>query len=463
MFLFKKKSRYSQLREIFHPENGREFDQLTKEELYHMVYHDSITNFYNWNYMWKFLDTRYRDPNVRYCFVHFDIKDFKMVNELYGHFKANDILIMISEQLKKETDWILHAVRCDNDNFAIMTKPYSNEELEKILLKFFEKVSTPPCSKEFKIYYRCGVVPADDAIDRDDRVADLAKYAQRLGTKHNCTEINFYTEEMYDNLITSRRYLAELDRAIANDEFMVYLQPKYDINSEKIVGAEALCRWFYKKEKILPPAEFIPIFESYDVVDKIDQIMLTKVCQMLAEFARKGLPAMPVSINLSRKRIQNEHLIEQLCACVDYYKVPHELIEFELTETVAFYDIEPMRQFLVDLHSLGFGVSMDDFGTGYSSLSLLQSLPLDTVKLDKSFVDGILENQNHNTERAALLIKDVVSMTKHLGFCCLAEGAEEKYQVDFLRTCGCDKIQGFYYSKPLPIKNYEEKLAEQQK
>lgn len=268
---------------------------------------------------------------------------------------------------------------------------------------------------------------------------------------------------MYEKLITSRRYLADLDRAIENDEFMVYLQPKYDIHSEKIVGAEALCRWFYKKEKMLPPSDFIPVFESFDVVDKIDQIMLTKVCQMLAEFANKGLPAIPVSINLSRKRIKNEHLIEQLCACVDYYKVPHELIEFELTETVAFYDIEPMRQFLNDLHSLGFCVSMDDFGTGYSSLSLLQSLPLDTVKLDKSFVDGILETNNNDKERAALLVKDVVSMTKHLGFCCLAEGAEEKHQVDFLRTCGCDKIQGFYYSRPLPIEQYEAKLIENTK
>lgn len=211
----------------------------------------------------------------------------------------------------------------------------------------------------------------------------------------------------------------------------------------------------------MPPAEFIGVFESNDVIGKVDQIVLKKVCFFLAYLKKQGQPLHPVSVNLSRRRMENKHLKEQILATVDFYEIPHNLIEFELTETAAYSDRDSMLQLLADLRELGFSISMDDFGTGYSSLSLLKDMPMDTLKVDKCFVDSILTSDEKSKE--CILLKEIIWLSKMMGFCCIAEGAEKKEQVEFLRKAGCDVIQGFYYSKPIPMEDYARMLqAEKQ-
>lgn len=440
-----------------HFENGRNMSEMTKEELYHHIYHDSITGYYNWTYMWKHLDKRYRD-DTPFCFAHFNIKDMKMVNDIYGHEAANDLLISICNALEEErrAGWVLQACRCDNDNFSMMLKVLPEEEITQKLTAFFEKVSRLPCNQRYKIYYRCGVVTADDALATDDRVADYAKVAQNLGQAYHKTEIFFFNDEMYEGVIRGKKLLARIDTAIAENEFQVYLQPKYDIHTEKIVGAEALVRWNYEHKKMLPPYEFIPLFEETGMIFKIDQEVLRQVCDLLARMIKEGLTPVPVSVNLSRIRVKSPHLKNDLLSVIDAAGIPHNLIEFELTESAAYNDDAAMIGLLNDLHSLGFMVSLDDFGTGYSSLSILRKIPMDTLKIDKSFVDVISFDKSETREN--YLIKDIITMSKHLGFVCLAEGAESKEQVDFLRSAGCDKIQGYYYSKPVPESEFLDKI-----
>lgn len=441
-----------------HREKGRTFEDLTKEEIYEMLYHDAITGYYNWNHMWHTLDPN-NQKDYKYGFVHFDIKDFKAINEVYGHGTGNRVLKMVCSHIEKQ-DWVIQGCRCDNDNFAMMVKSYDNDTLRNLLEKFFEEISYLDQNKNYRLFYRCGVVTVEDAIKKADTVADLAKLAQHQGRKKYCTEINFFTSEMYKEINTERKYLAYLEDAIKNDEFVVYLQPKYDIHSERITGAEALVRWNYKHEKLLSPSEFISLFESNNVIGKVDQVVLKKVCILLSEMKKKNMPLYPVSVNLSRRRMENRHLKEQILATVDFYEIPHNLIEFELTETAAYSDRDSMLQLLSDLRDLGFLISMDDFGTGYSSLSLLKDMPMDTLKIDKCFIDSILTSAENSRE--CILLKEIIWLSKMLGFCCIAEGAEQKEQVDFLRRCGCDKVQGYYYSKPVPMAEFIQKVIDEQ-
>lgn len=430
-------------------------DELSKEDLYRMVYHDNITGYYNWNHLWKILD-----PNVqkdfKYCFVHFDIKDFKMINDLYGHGIGNGVLRIVAQNIERQP-WVLHGCRCDNDNFAMMVEAADEEEIFARLRTFFEEISVLPCDRNYKLFYRCGVVVSEDAISNGDTVADLAKIAQHQGIKPNCTEINFFNNEMYVQTVSERRYLAYLDTAIERDEFVVYLQPKYDIHTEKIVGAEALVRWNYKFKKLLFPGEFVGIFEENYVIGKVDQVVLEKVCKFLKYCIDNGLKLLPISVNLSRTRMENKSLKQQILQTVDSYGIPHNLIEFELTESSAYADLESMYFLLSDLRDHGFSISMDDFGTGYSSLSLLKDMPMDTLKVDKCFVDSILTSKEDSKER--ILLKEIILLSKRMGFSCIAEGAEHKEQVDLLRMYGCDKIQGYYYSKPLQMEEYLKRLS----
>lgn len=424
--------------------------KFDKRYLYHMAFFDSITSHYNWNHLRAFLEVPRATGIDDYAFAHFDIKGFSVINEVYGHIAANKILNRIARAMEK-ADFVYSSARCHNDNFAMMIKDMPKPELTKRLYDFFESLSYLEEAPNYKIYYRCGVVPMHRSILSGNRVADAGKIAQALGTDKSKTEIIFYTDKMHEDLTWGSYIKAYLETAVKNDEFEVYLQPKFDISTEKIKGSEALIRWNYKRKELLSPAKFIPFFEKDGSIGIIDDIVLKKVCMSLSKWKREGKPLYPVSVNLSRKRLYDKNLINHLVETVDSYGVSHELIDFELTESATYDNMNHMISVLEEIRSKGFKISMDDFGTGYSSLSLLTQMPLDTLKIDKSFVDKVCTG----SERDFIVIKHIITLAKELGFACLAEGAEFKNQVERLHSLGCEAIQGFYYSKPIPIEEYE--------
>ena len=260
---------------------------------------------------------------------------------------------------------------------------------------------------------------------------------------------------MNEDILLLTYIKAYLDTEIVNDEFVVYLQPKVDINTEKIKGAEALVRWNYKKSEMLPPYKFVPFFEKDLSIGKIDDIVLSKVCEALAKWKKMGKKLYPVSVNLSRKVLYEKNIINHLDSIIDSYGISHDLIDFELTESATYDDPVQMLEILNNIRSKGYKISMDDFGTGYSSLSMLTRMPIDTLKIDKSFVDNL--GTASEKENDIIVIKHIISLAKELNFTCLAEGAEKMCQVEKLRCLGCDIIQGYYYSKPISIKEFEEK------
>lgn len=422
------------------------------EDLYQTAFKDMITGNYNWNHLEAFLEVPADKGINDYAFAHFDIKEFRVINEAYGHIAANKVLSNIVKAMK-ESDFILASGRCHNDNFAILLKDMPEEELIQKLKDFFEKLSVLEEDPNYKIYYKCGLVPMQRAMLSGNRVADFAKMAQALATNQKQTEIIVYTDKMHDDLSWGNYIKAYVETAIEKDEFVVYLQPKFDISKETIKGAEALIRWNYKNKEFLPPYRFIPFFEKDGSIAKIDDIVLKKVCAALSKWKEEGKPLYPISVNLSRIRLYNDSLIDNLVSIVDHYGVDHSLIDFELTESATYDNMEHMISVLEELRRRGFKISMDDFGTGYSSLSLLTKMPIDTLKIDKSFVDNV-ETKNESKEDI-IVLQHIITLAKELGFVCLAEGAENKNQVDRLRILGCEIIQGYYYSKPIPISEYD--------
>ena len=433
-------------------EDQQDVEASKYKELY---YHDYITGYHNWNYIWPRISLHTLYGIQDYAFVQFDIKDFKAVNVIYGHTVGNQLLIDITKQMEK-MDWVYCSARCDNDNFVMMIKDMPEEETREKLEEFFEDVSCLEQDSNYRVYYRCGVVPLRTTVEMGNRVADAAKQAKRFGKKPFKTEIIFFTDEMREEQNRAIRLRTYLDTAIECDEFMVYLQPKYDIKTEKIKGAEALIRWKYKGKSMLSPGVFVPLFESVGLIGKLDDIVLKKVCMKLKEWEKQGKPLYPISVNISRKSVGVPGLVEHLTEIVDSFGVDHSLIDFELTESAANDNQDNMIKVIARLNDQGFKISMDDFGTGYSSLSLLPIMHFDTLKIDKSFVDGI--GKSAGCEKSCAVVKQIVALAKDLNLICLAEGAEKKEQVDLLRDFGCEVVQGYYYSKPLPVEEYEKLL-----
>ncbi|MCR5281760.1 MAG: bifunctional diguanylate cyclase/phosphodiesterase [Lachnospiraceae bacterium] len=425
-----------------------------KSELYRMAFFDPITGHYNWNHLVAYLEMPTDSGINDYAFVHFDIKEFRVINEVYGHIAANGVLSAVVKAMN-EADFVYASARCHNDNFAMIIKDMPMEETIEVLTRFFESLSHLKEDPGYRIYYRCGVVPIQRSILSGNRVADAGKMAQALGVDMNKTEIIIYTDQMHDDITWGNFIKAYMDTAIARDEFLVYLQPKFDIRKKAIKGAEALIRWNYKGKEFLSPGRFVPFFERDGSIGKIDDIVLEKVCAALERWKKEGKALYPISVNLSRRRLYDATLIDHLTQIVDSHGVSHELIDFELTESASYDNTEHMIRVLEEIRRRGFRISMDDFGTGYSSLSLLTEMPIDTLKIDKSFVDKIGTDNERGED--ITVIRLIITLARELGFVCLAEGAENKEQIDRLCSLGCDIVQGYYYSRPIPIEEYDEK------
>lgn len=429
-------------------------DNMSKRDLYELAYRDSTTGFYNWTWLKAKLEQCEYIGLDRFIFARFDIKSFKLVNNIFGREVAKELFRHICDVLGQK-NWILYAAKCEKDNFAMIVKDMPEEKLYNHLYGLFEELGELPSNHKYKLFYSCGIVVYDEneTINTDMRIEDMAAMAQNLCTKNNVTELKLYTEEMKHRYVMAQKYKVELPYAIENEDLVVYLQPKYNPQNDKLTGAEALIRWFYKGGDILSPQYFVPQFESDGTIDIIDRYVLRQVCKKFAEWKVLGLPLFPISVNLSRHQIARPDLIYILCDIVDEYGVPHSLIDFEITESAEFSDMSYLIGVLNDIKAQGFKISMDDFGTGYSCLGLLKDMPLDIIKIDKSFIDGIAVGEVNNKDM--LMAKDILTIANHLGIKSLAEGVETFEQKEYLREWGCHYIQGYYYSKPIPVTDYE--------
>ncbi len=279
---------------------------------------------------------------------------------------------------------------------------------------------------------------------------DRANTARKTIKGGHKNSFAFYDKEMHKKILKEKEIENSMVDALNNGEFIVYFQPKYSLSDYQIIGAEALVRWDNPQKGLIPPIEFIPVFERNGFIVNIDFYVFEEVCKKIREWMDEGQKVVPISVNLSRMHFVNSNFIEKFKLIVDKYKIPTRLIELELTETAVLDNIEGLLDTMNNLKEKGFVISMDDFGTGYSSLNLLKELPVDILKLDRAF---FTEKDESNNEK--IVISNVIKMAKELKMKVISEGVETISQVEFLKQIGCDMVQGYLFSKPMPVKEFE--------
>lgn len=394
----------------------------------------------------------------KYAYVVFDIDKFKFVNEVFGYEYGNQLLTHISDAMKKETKNGEICSRVSGDNFAMMIRCEEEEEEEAIrkrLSSMFDRIRQ--MEKNGKNYdsvrFSCGVFKIDEKLDIN-KVRANANLARGESKKQVFQEISFYNEVLKTKHVQERELEYDAAEALKNGEFEVYIQPKYEVDSERIAGGEALIRWNHSKKGMLSPIAFVPLFEANGFIIPVDMFVLDRVCELISRWLRDGIRPVCISVNLSRTHLYEQNLVEKLADVAKKYKVPPKYIEFELTESAIYEDMGNLLGVMEEIKKEGFRLSMDDFGSGYSSLNLLRHLPVDVLKLDKDFLD--ISEENGESSREKRIISHVISMAKDLEMEVLAEGVETKEQKDFLKEAKCDVIQGYYYAKPMMMSEFEE-------
>ena len=255
--------------------------------------------------------------------------------------------------------------------------------------------------------------------------------------------------DIKESMLQKKQLSDQMDHAYRHHRFEVFYQPKYDAKTKELAGAEALVRWRKSDGTMVPPGMFIPLAEETNFVCKLDKYVFNEVCQAQRRWIDKGMKVVPVSVNLSRRHLNNPEFIDEYKTMLDAAGIPIECVELEITESAMYEKQEEFIKIMERLHEIGFAILMDDFGTGYSSLTMLKQIPIDVMKLDKSFVD------DYNDTKGEQIIKCVTKMAQDLDISITAEGVETEEQYIFLKEIGCDMIQGYYFAKPMPEQDYE--------
>lgn len=390
--------------------------------------------------------------NKKAAFVFLDIDNFNLVSSLYGHEESVDTI-------RRVYAMILNCVgdrgiigRNSSDQFCVMYFYDDMEEFENTIRRF---VQTLHDNAKFANMLRpsMGIYMIEDPEETIYDMLNKARTAHET-IKHNEESIVAYYDAGFRDMKYQDKHMEEeMEAALRRHEFVPYLQPKYDVETGTICGAEALIRWISPDGKVIPPGRFIPLAENNGFVRYLDREMFGIVCRMQKSLLEQGKKPVPVSVNVSRQLLYDKSFANDYCNYVKEIGISPDLVELEITESAFFEDIDLFRTTLEQLRNFGFRILMDDFGTGYSSLMMLHTVPIDVMKLDKSFID------DYEDEKGSSIIQCVLGLAKQLKLPVVAEGVETEEQYIYLKNSGCEVIQGYYFSKPLPQNEYLHKLA----
>lgn len=419
-----------------------------------ILYLDSETGGNNWTYLKtkgeRLIKNRRHSRAVRYALVHVRINKFQSFCTCYGVKEGTELLELIYNVMQTNIGKREIAVHCSRADYAMLLCYESKEAFEIRLEKIMEQLGG--IRPELRLKFSMGVFEITDVHADMDAMYNNASIARVRLNPEVGKRIGWYSAEMQEQQLWERKVEDTMEEAMRRKEFQVYLQPKYSSKEEKLSGAEALVRWISPEEGFIPPNRFIPIFEKNGFILKLDDYMISEVARQQAQWIAEGKKVVPISVNVSRAHFTKADLAEHICRLVDQYQVPHEVIELELTESAFFEDKEVLLETVRKFREYGFVVSMDDFGAGYSSLNSLKELPLDVLKLDAEFFRG-----KEETEKGKIIVNEVICLAKRLEMKTVAEGIETKEQVEFLAEQGCDLIQGYYFAKPMPIREFEQR------
>lgn len=428
------------------------------KELNNVMNYDPLTEIYSKNKFFSASKALLKDnPDKQFAFLRLDIDRFKLINSFFGTAYGDRLLKRVAKRIRdfaKTTECCTFG-RIDADVFGIFTPYQGKEETVKQIEQAVEDMKKLSASYSIMIVY--GVYVVTDRSLPISFMCDRAALAAKTVKGHYMKSYAFYDDKMRLSIENEQNIINEMSDALENHEFVPYYQPKYDVKTNKPVVAEALARWIHPTKGFISPGVFIPIFEKNGFISKLDFYIWECVCKQLKEWKDKGVPLFPVSVNVSRVNLYNPNLSKIIIELTKKYDVDPKYFNIEITESVYTDDNVMIDDITSQLRNNGFTILMDDFGSGYSSLNVLKDVQVDMLKMDMMFMfkakyDG----------RAETIISSVIRMAKWLNIPVIAEGVDRAEQVEFLKSVGCDYIQGFYYSKPLPAADYEKLISDQE-
>ncbi len=413
-----------------------------------LLQYDKLTGLYSKEFFYKHSEKLIKDnPSKEFDLICSNVENFKMINDRYGIEVGDDILKYIAKQFCASQPQYSICGYLGADKFAILTehlKDYSIELLEKKIKHNFSNAPVSNLNIKFAIYRN---------IDKSLSMSAMCDRAfmaiEEIKNNYECF-VTEYDDRLRLKISKSQKLLEDLDNAIENGEFKLYFQPKHDAKTKKIVGAEALVRWNHNEYGVIPPSEFIPLFEKNKCMTKLDFFVWKETLRTIKTLKEKVKPIVPISVNVSPADFILSDLPQLFIGLLKKYNIEPNLIDIEITETAYTENIEQIIKVIQELKNFGFKINMDDFGSGYSSLNMLNKFPIDTLKLDMGFI----HNECFRGEKS--ILRFVIELANGLNMKTIAEGVETEEQYNILKNLGCDQIQGYYFSKPLPLDEFEE-------
>jgi len=414
----------------------------------YLATYDELTGIYNKQAFYaKTKEMLLDNPDKNFDLLRINIERFKVLNDLFGESTGDKLLRYIGKFLKEINLPLCVSGRLYADNFVVCYEAGKGDS--RRMINTLQMVADSFAINNRTILsfglYRIDdkTLPVSVMCDR----ANMALWKAKGNFKNPYCE---YDEKMRQQVLKEQKIINAMEMAIQNKEFTLYLQPKYDIEKGTIIGAEALVRWISRENGFISPGDFIPVFENNGFVYEVDKFIWEESCRYLRKWLDEGREVHPISVNVSRIDLYDPKLVKHLVDLREKYQLPSQYLELEITESAYTEDPEQIITITRQLREAGFVILMDDFGTGYSSLNMLKDIQIDVLKLDM----GFLKSSDYSAKGGNILTA-ILKMAESLKMQTIAEGVETKEQVEFLKSIGCKYVQGFYYSKPLPVDEFE--------
>lgn len=414
----------------------------------YLATYDELTGIYNKQAFYaKTKEMLLDNPDKNFDLLRINIERFKVLNDLFGESTGDKLLRYIGKFLKEINLPLCVSGRLYADNFVVCYeagKGDSRRMINTLQMVADSFAINNRTILSFGLYHIDDkTLPVSVMCDR----ANMALWKAKGNFKNPYCE---YDEKMRQQVLKEQKIINAMEMAIQNKEFTLYLQPKYDIEKGAIIGAEALVRWISLENGFISPGDFIPVFENNGFVYEVDKFIWEESCRYLRKWLDEGREVHPISVNVSRIDLYDPKLVQHLVDLREKYQLPSQYLELEITESAYTEDPEQIITITRQLREAGFVILMDDFGTGYSSLNMLKDIQIDVLKLDM----GFLKSSDYSAKGGNILTA-ILKMAESLKMQTIAEGVETKEQVEFLKSIGCKYVQGFYYSKPLPVDEFE--------
>ncbi|MDU5110608.1 MAG: EAL domain-containing protein [Clostridium sp.] len=432
---------------------------ITKEKeasfkLEYMSYYDELTGLINRKRFKEVIDKELRAHTLeesRGALIIIDIDNFKFVNDSYGHIYGDLFLKRFSEDLKKMLKFNSNICRFGGDEFLVFL-PYIEDikEIENIITKIVNILKNPYSINGKKIFSTVSIgvsVFPDDAEDFEGLLknSDASMYMAKSNGKNQWQMFNSNISKEINRIYSIQKGLRT---TLENNEMYVVFQPKIRLTDDEVDGFEALLRWKNEEMGFVSPGEFIPIAESTRLIIPIGKFVLREVFAKIKYLLSEGYDNFKIAVNLSEIQLREGDLVTYFNSLIEEFQVSPKYVEIEITESMIMKSVDRNIQHLLEIKELGASIALDDFGTGYSSLNHLTKLPIDVLKIDRSFVVDMTQN-----DKSRFIVENIIQLSHKLGITVVAEGVEEKEQVDYLKSIECDTVQGYYYSRPEHFEN----------